>query len=267
MMRASPPLLLLLLLLLLLPCGSAGAEMQREQKRERERVTTEVSEEGGIVAALKAAITQNPQLDPDGCIVEIGSEYSGGNRSTQSLHSFASKGDRLFFTVDIDEEACERAVRNYGEQCVYCVPGEAFLEHIFPSHDQQIAAAFLDNFDWNSTHNERDLNYKAKIADQAHFYEFHGLEMNNHNSQAVHLEQAKLVHAHCTRNCVIVVDDTWPTNVPGGRQSPTSGLGYDGKGGQAVPWLLGTGEYSVIDQGTETKGRFVSLVRGPPKGP
>jgi len=167
--------------------------------------------------------------------------------------------------VDFEDEACEAASELCGE-CSFCALGEDFLADTFPEMSEErrggrIAFGYLDNFDWISDHDSRDFMYRRFAAVQSGSYQRYGIEMNNNNSQAAHLLQAQGVHRHCTDRCVILFDDSWPTDVDMARGSPTSGLGWDGKGGTAVPWLLQTGEYEVMLEGREEGGRLVLLRR------
>lgn len=181
------------------------------------------------------------------CALEVGAERGEG--STFFLHSFFARRGVLFYSVDFEKAAWRRARAVVGG-AAYRMTGEKFLAEVFPRFGMRIIFAYLDNFDWRYRFWD-DKTAARIIGKQAQFYRRQGLELNNRNSMRAHLEQAKSVCRFAAPGCVVLFDDTWPL----------SGGGYDGKGGAAVPHLLGQG-FRVLSQSppeSETSKGYVAL--------
>ena len=113
--------------------------------------------------------------------------------------------------------------------------GESFLADIFPSIGGNIRFAYLDNYDWDWGIAEGD--YRSEYAAISDEYRLRGVEINNAESQAVHLAQSILINSFTADGCGVLFDDTWA--LPDGA--------YSGKGGSAVPWLLANG-WSLVER-------------------
>lgn len=143
-------------------------------------------------------------------IVEIGGERGEG--STSYFQRFADRHGVPFHTVDMV---------NTG------MTGEQWLREVFPKMGERVSFAYLDNFDWTF----ESFKNEPWLLEQAAVYAKAGVVMNNDNSMAAHLEQTQLLEPFADKNCAILFDDTW--RLPDGP--------WTGKGGTAVPWLLGRG--------------------------
>lgn len=162
----------------------------------------------------------NLELIP-GCILEIGSERGEG--STGYLANLALERKERFITVDPDPEVYQRVSKVVH---AYQMTGEQFMKGVFPDFGENVAFAYLDNFDWIW----KGFEEESFIIKQVKDYKKRGVELNNTNSQKAHLRQSELINDFTFEGALILFDDTWPT-----------GDGYDGKGGTAVPYLLENG--------------------------
>ena len=181
------------------------------------------------------------ELDREGAIVEVGSDRGEG--STVFLSALANRTGRPFFSVDFSDEGFRNARAACGS-CAQQGMGERWLEDAqgFASaaaaaglgEQPRIALAYLDNYDWTYPWTKA-MSYKLQ---QHKDYQDQGLSLSNAKSQETHLRQAKAVEQRCTERCVVLFDDTWAGAAPGL---------YNGKGGQAVGFLLGHG-FEVVQQ-------------------
>ena len=167
------------------------------------------------------------QIKIDGDFLEIGSNRGDG--STFTFASIANSMGKQLYSVDIDQDIIERNKAEYDGlpfkmPITFCQSsGEDFLEQ---NKNLKFSVVLLDNFDWQwNPDNPEDF-----IKDQVDRYrtEFN-LEMNNLNSQKVHLSQAIALQPLLTEQAIIVCDDTY--------WSQQHGV-YVGKCGAAIPYLL-----------------------------
>jgi hypothetical protein len=175
---------------------------------------------------------------PGECVVELGSERGEG--STYYFVEHCGSHGIPFYTIDPDKNEAYATAAQIAPNQAYCMTGERFLAEVFPTFDLKIKFAYLDNFDWaweSWGDNHPSFEYLKSI------YSNFGLEFSNRNSQKAHLEQAQLVDRHAAPGCVILIDDTW------GRPDGA----WSGKGGTAVPWLLGHG-YALMHQPVVSEG-------------
>ena len=175
----------------------------------------------------------------DGKIIEIGSSRPGDDQSSQFLYELADSLNTEFITCDIDNLQITK-LQSQGIDAV-CARGEDFLD----SYNGLISIAYLDNFDWTwqPQHLEPWL-----IEQLEHYRTRFGIDMNNVASQTAHLMQAVRVEQLASSNSLIVFDDTWFYR---------EWAIFNGKGGAAVPYLLGKG-YKILytEQYGTILGRF-----------
>ena len=175
-----------------------------------------------------------------GSVVEIGSLRGEG--STIRLAESCQEWNLKFYSVDFDQKAYERTKEVDGV-LAYKMTGEEFLCDVFPK-GERICCAYLDNFDWTYPGFERNRRYMVVMAKYAE----HGFEMTNLNSQLAHLVQCVLIERLAAKRCLIILDDTWAVD-KGERMLEDKtwepDIGYDGKGGLAVPYLL-TRDFKVL---------------------
>jgi hypothetical protein len=172
-----------------------------------------------------------------GCVVEVGSERGEG--STAWLAAYAKRHGLRFYSADIDSKVHRKAKR-ITKGARLC-SGVEILKRV-----RTVSIAYLDGFDWSPEGVEEEW-----LADQRDRYEDLGYAMTNAKSQTEHLEEAKLVTRKAAARCVVICDDTFVGTV-----------GWDGKGGQAVPHLLSHGfeVVQVEEPDTHSLGAVV-LVR------
>ena len=177
-------------------------------------------------------------------IVEVGSRHvDKGTGSTHFFYDFCTKRGVEFWTVDADPDVA-RGCLTITPNAV-CARGEDFLAS-FPSQ-KPIVFMYLDNFDWTYPGVEGVLKVKRQAE---RYLTVHKIERNNTNSRAAHLVQAQAALPLLHTPAFVLFDDTW-----------TTGDGeYDGKGGTAVPFLLGQGFTTVSQGGPENP--HVLLRRG-----
>lgn len=153
--------------------------------------------------------------------VEIGAERGEG--STAYLTEYCAERGIPFYSVDIAPQLPQTIKMD----------GAEWLRN----NKETIKFAYLDNFDYIFD----EIANEPWLLDQVKQYADMGIDMNNDNSKAAHLEQAQLVHRNSTAGTVILIDDTWLQG------------GYNGKGGTAVPWLLDNGWELLEPVGWQTK--------------
>lgn len=170
------------------------------------------------------------QLDADyiGQFVEIGTSRNGDDGSTKTIAGWAARFGKGLFTVDMDINNCNYVIeQNIANVEVICQRGEEYLKH-FPKHIAYISFLYLDNFDWD-WHPDRSEDFV--VEQQARYREL-GVEMNNVNSQAAHLQQMIYALPAMAEKSIVVCDDTWYNKWWGH---------YSGKCGAVVPLLLNNG--------------------------
>jgi hypothetical protein len=184
----------------------------------------------------------------NGAIIEIGSDQ--GEKSTDFYAGFVYKKQQFnFYTVDIDKTVSDRA-KKLAEKVPnmesYCTSGEKFLKKVFPTFNEKICYAYLDNFDWNShegTPRDEWPDWMIQIEDE---YKARGVELTQQNSAAAHLRQAMLIEPFAADKCLIQFDDTY---------GEIDNLG--GKGMTAVPYLRNKGwNILVCDSNTVLLSNF-----------
>lgn len=169
------------------------------------------------------------ELPRNSCIVEIGSQRGEG--STDYFIELARKLKVPLYTVDINYEVYIWIAH---KTHAFLMSGEEFFERVLPNIGSKIGICYMDGFDWIW----QGMDGRDFILAQKEEYKNLGFELHNDASQKSHVRQCQAIVDFKmdyigTR---ILFDDTWPTRE-----------GYDGKGGSAVPYLLGKG-YEVIDQ-------------------
>ena len=174
------------------------------------------------------------QLDAEyiGQFVEIGTSRNGIDGSTRVIAEWAKRFDKHLFTVDMDINHCSTVIDlDIPHLQVINQRGEEYLKH-FPKHITYISFLYLDNFDWDW----HPLTEDAVIVEQQRRYQELGYNMNNVNSQSVHLQQMIYALPAMAAQSIVVCDDTW--------FEPGWGI-YYGKGGAVVPLLLNAG-YKIL---------------------
>lgn len=172
-------------------------------------------------------------LPEQGCFVEVGTD--NGEGSTLFLLRAAEMQERPFWSIDINPA---RALSP-----VWSLTGDG--ARVIPTIAGPIAFAYLDSHDW--PYSWIDTN-----GAQGKEYAARGQELTCEASQAAHLAQAQAVHAKSLVGSVVVFDDTWRRV-----------LGWAGKGGTAIPWLLQHGwellEHAPVED--EPDGSYIALLR------
>ena len=191
------------------------------------------------MGARAYTLIQNHLENITGAVVEIGSERNEG--STTFLHKICKENDIKFYTVDFNELQYLNA-KMITNGNAYNMTGEHFFEHIFPSHNEKVSFAYLDNFDL-VTHDGRNWDRRKSL------YHKHGLNMFGHNndSKQAHLTQAMYVEKFSADKCFVLIDDTWIDDVSNVIM---------GKGAYAVGFLLES-EFKLLNcifKGNEVEG-------------
>lgn len=95
----------------------------------------------------------------------------------------------------------------------------------WPADGMRIKFGYLDSYDWPYWNMSR-----SALSAQRQAYAERGVELTADASAAHHLALAELLHPLVAPGAVVVIDDTWAANP-----------GFDGKGRDAVPYLLDAG--------------------------
>jgi hypothetical protein len=161
---------------------------------------------GGLGYVLADVMTYRPGE----VIFEAGSDFSKESSSRYLLRVAAAR-DTDFVSVDLLAQGID-AVQ--------------FLQRTWLEDDHVIKFAYLDSWDW--PYRNMDPEHLEAVRQQ---YAAIGRDLTEDESARHHLELAQEVHSRAAPDAVIVFDDTWLK--PGGT--------FDGKGRDAVPWLLGKG--------------------------
>ncbi len=152
-------------------------------------------------------LADTASLTPGQIIFEAGSTF-GRESSTSYLQRIAARTGARFVTADLFAEG---------------VDAVDFITRHWPGGT--IGFAYLDSWDW-PYHN---MNPHVLDA-QRRQYAALGRDLTEDASAAHHLALAQQVHAHAADGCILAIDDTWATND-----------GCNGKGRDAIPWLLDHG--------------------------
>jgi hypothetical protein len=155
---------------------------------------------------------------PGDCVVEIGAERGEG--STDYLERFCKRKNIPFFSVDIEPNRIG----------TLRMSGEVFLQHFTGN----IRFAYLDNYDYIFP----EIEGESWVDDQRQQYKQLGYELTNDNSKQAHLDQALMVAEMSDAGSRILLDDTYFEHE------------ITGKGGWAVPALLGLG-YKILNDVSE----------------
>jgi hypothetical protein len=158
-----------------------------------------------------------------GVLVEIGSERGEG--STVWLSRYAKRCGLRFYTADIDPDT-HRAARRI-------TPGARLARgrDLLRKLRSPVSVAYLDGFDWIPQGRE----HVPWIADQRARYHELGYHLTNEDCQHEHLHEAKALAERAADRCAVIADDTWLDENE-----------WTGKGGLAVPYLIGEG-FEVVD--------------------
>lgn len=174
--------------------------------------------------------------EPGEVILEVGADRDEG--STPFLASIGP----LVVTVDVDPEACARAGQVAGSvQVMQGLAEQELVDWAWP-----IRFAWLDGHDWPYT----GPLYPPGCWDaQEAQYRARGQDYSQAASQASHLRIAQLIADWVAPGGLVAFDDTWETDTE-----------WNGKGGTAVPYLLGRGGFELLPT---TRGELVSIRRLP----
>lgn len=170
----------------------------------------------------------------EGDIIEIGVDRGEG--STAFFIDLAKQKNVNFVGVDAHPQQIENAVKRV---CVNgALPDHVQLVHAKGeeylksenAHNRQFSIAYLDNFDWNYWMQRPEESF---VPGQRQMYrDVMHVEMNNMNSQMVHLVQAMNLYKLLTPKAVVIFDDTW--------YEPKEGI-FIGKCSAALPYFLAVG--------------------------
>ena len=165
---------------------------------------------------------------PGECIVEAGTEAGPerGEGSTAYLAALAADRGVPFYSIDVDPEATERARNIEGARIL---PGRA-EENLAGWGGPLIKFAWLDGYDWPYSWCAGEAWFTAQQAQ----YAARGDNVTEEASMASHLAIAGKIDPLTRPGAMVVFDDTW-----------RDGNRWRGKGGTAVPWLLGTEEWHL----------------------
>lgn len=173
-------------------------------------------------------------------ILEVGAERdSVGDGST----TFLSRVGPPVHVIDVEPTQVERA-RQIPNVTAYLGGAEHVLEH----WDLPIGFAWLDGHDWPYEHATEGM-WDAQERE----YLARGQAYSREASRASHLTIAKLVEPWVIPGGIVACDDTW---VLPSVLDPTTGPGWNGKCGAAVPYLLDHG-FKILEQGDIYFGRVI----------
>jgi hypothetical protein len=165
------------------------------------------------------------EFRPKECVLEIGSDRGEG--STGFWAEYSKNHETEFFTVDFNKWVYGRAkdaIEGYDNCIAFQAKGEDFIDSWFTKNKMKVRVAYLDNYDWwwkTLTPESEHIRFGEE------YYTPYGLSLNNDASQEAHRKQSELLLPHLAEDSWIIFDDTWST-----------GKGWNGKGGTAVPFLL-----------------------------
>ncbi len=150
------------------------------------------------------------EFNPGEIIFEAGSEFTRESSTSYLMRVAAARG--------VDFVSSDRFTD--GRDAV------DFLRYGWPDEKRRIKFAYLDSWDW--PYSNMDRNH---LADAVARYAGMGLELTEDASAGHHYHLAKEVHRLSAPDAMIVFDDTWieEGGIP------------DGKGRDAVPWLISHG--------------------------
>jgi hypothetical protein len=150
-----------------------------------------------------------PPPDENNVFVEIGSDRYEG--STEYFANLAIKNKTVLHTVDLSFEPQERITRDGPVPGIfwYQADGSTWARDVFPKLNKTISCLYLDNFDYNwDVANTNADTYKQ----QQEYLEKWGIEMNNLNCAAAHLQQMILLLPFMNQKSIVICDDTYPSN-------------------------------------------------------
>lgn len=178
---------------------------------------------------------------PGGTIVEIGAGRYEGQSSHWFLNFVKDKPQYTFYCIEKDLGTYQDVVKmkealGVTNAHIWNDSWEAMAD--IPT---KLNYVYLDNFDYIPLGCENADWMLAQIEN----YKKWGVDLNNENSAAAHLQQAQLAITMADTNCIILFDDTFKleettthTFVPYITPDMT---GWYGKGATAVPWLIEQG--------------------------
>ncbi len=171
------------------------------------------------------------EIEIEGDILEIGSLRGDG--STYVLGHIAKEYGKTLYSVDASQSVIDNAKKEFSN-LPFKLPVEFFHqqgEYFIDDHpDLRFSIVLLDNFDWRWSSDESEAERYNK---QSQFYkDVLNVEMNNLNSQVVHLHQMVKLVPLLTKNSIVICDDTFWAKDFGS---------YSGKGGAVVPYLMSLG--------------------------
>lgn len=169
---------------------------------------------------------------PNDIIVEIGSEKGEG--STSWFDDFAKQKNIDFYSVDVTDYASIRFRHLKNTNFVITRSGSAWAKDSLPKIAKKIKVLYLDNYDWLSNPNKRNLEPREKTQIQT--YRQRGVDMTNLDCQREHIAQMYYCLEYMADKSVIICDDT--------PYQKHSGI-YIGKNGAVVPFLLNFG-YKIV---------------------
>lgn len=164
-----------------------------------------------------------------GVFVEIGSDRGEG--STIWLDALAADKDTRLITVDIESKAKSRLEKVCTNTEFVIAKGSEWAQQ-FNASDADIAALYLDNFDYIWDINEVRPAIQIQMAE----YASRGTAMTNQECQIEHLKQMVALLPCLGNNAVVAVDDTYCYNDC-----------WIGKCGPAVVYLLAN-NWEVVHQ-------------------
>lgn len=173
-------------------------------------------------------------------ILEVGVERdASGEGST----TFLSRVGPPLHVIDVDLQQVERA-RALANVTVH----HGLAEDVLRDWSLPVSFAWLDGHDWPYEHapagtwDQQEREYHAR-----------GQGYSREESALSHLRIAELIARWVVPGGVIALDDTWklPSVL-----DPTPGEGWNGKGGRAVPYLVGEG-FDVVKSGDIYHGLVV----------
>ena len=189
-----------------------------------ERLENLLGQQGvhGHALAMKWITKQLPTLPRDGWLMEVGCsrEIIEGQASTAQLAAFARNNGMRFAGIDLDPGNIRALQNELGEQGRRWLTGKG--EQLLEQWDDPIAALYLDAYDfWHRNHSEiREVVYRNA----------YGEGINDSECQRMHLLAVREGSRLLVAGGVLAIDDTWE-----------DAGSWEGKGAQAVPWLLAKG--------------------------
>jgi hypothetical protein len=177
-------------------------------------------------------------LNAQSIIIEIGSDREAG--STKVLAQLAKNNDAHFITVDVDEQATERAQSIIDKIDPSFQAINDYGEKYLAGFNKPVQLIYLDAFDlpgdWHS----------PEVIDSYHHRK---TELTLENCHKMHLDCVREIHTNMPAGSFVCFDDVNPVGPSGNmlfEKVSSSHMLWSGKGKTAIPFLVENG-FHIID--------------------